>query len=84
MQQRKEYMDIQIRRPEITREQVIELAKTMPPEKLGVWYEYGIFIQSKSADKVSDNTELMDEFKEWDAASDEDDWRIEGILAEDS
>jgi len=77
-------MDIQIRRAEITREQVIELAKTMPLEKLGVWYEYGIFIQSKSADNVSDNTELMDEFKEWDAASDEDELRIEHILAEDS
>ena len=68
---------MQIRKAEITRQQVIELAKTMPFEKLANWYEYGIFIQSKSAAKLSDDSELAEEFKEWEAASNEDHLRIE-------
>ncbi len=74
-------MDMQIRRAKITRQQVIELAKTMPVGKLVNWYEYGIFIQSKSADKLSGDSDLMKEFKEWETASDEDQLRIEHMIA---
>lgn len=60
----------------VSREQVIELAKKMPLEKLGSWYEYGLFIQthpltiSVSTDK--DQEILEKEFAMWEAASDED------------
>ncbi len=75
---------MQVRKAKITRQQVIELAKTMPVEKLVNWYEYGIFIQSKSAAKLSGDSELAEEFREWEAASDEDQLRIECMIAEDS
>jgi hypothetical protein len=32
----------------VEREKVIELAKTMPLEKLASWYEYGLFIQARA------------------------------------
>lgn len=61
----------------ITREQVIELVQTMPMEKLAVWYEYGLFVQSRplisSPYTQNENDDsLEEEFKEWEAASDED------------
>lgn len=42
----------------LEREKVIELAKTMPAEKLASWYEYGLFIQSRSEVETDG---LMDE-----------------------
>ena len=62
----------------ISREQVIELAKKMPLEKLGHWYEYGLFIQARpltvSTGKigVEDERLLTQEFAAWETASDED------------
>ncbi len=76
--------------PQITREQVIALAKTMPAEKLASWYEYGLFIQSHAqkmfSDKIfqNDKAELMKEIAEWEAASDEDGLRFEHMIKEDS
>jgi hypothetical protein len=52
----------------VEREKVIELAKTMPLEKLASWYEYGLFIQSCA--ELDDD--LRQEFAHWEAASDED------------
>ncbi len=52
----------------IERDKVIELAKNMPLEKLESWYEYGLFIQSRT--KMDKN--LQQEFLQWEAASDED------------
>ena len=75
---------MQIRKTEITRQQVIELAKTMPVEKLVSWYEYGIFIQSKPVLELSDDSELTEEFREWEAASDEDQLLIERMIGEES
>jgi hypothetical protein len=75
---------MQIRRSMITREQVIELAKMMPVEKLAAWYEYGISIQSKSPAELSDDSELAEEFGEWEAASDEDQLRIERMTEEET
>ncbi len=61
----------------VTREQVIELVQAMPIEKLAVWYEYGLFVQSHplivgSSKPSVDDYALEEEFEEWEAASDED------------
>lgn len=53
----------------IEREKVIELAKTMPLEKLISWYEYGLFIQTR----VELDDDLNRELAQWEQASD-DDW----------
>ena len=72
----------------ITREQVIELAKKMPIEKLVNWYEYGLFIQEHPAftpmqDKAAEEElQLLAELAEWEAASDEDWLKLEASLAE--
>ncbi|MBF0228397.1 MAG: hypothetical protein HQK63_02200 [Desulfamplus sp.] len=72
----------------ITREHVIALAKTMPIEKLASWYEYGIFIQFNKQNRFSDKNiedggaELIKEFTEWEAASDEDGLQFEHIIKE--
>jgi hypothetical protein len=60
----------------ITRQQVIELAKKMPPDKLGRWYEYGLFIQSRplavASESPLEDVGLSEEIALWEAASDED------------
>jgi hypothetical protein len=62
----------------ITRKQVVDLAMTMPPEKLTSWYEYGLFIQNHpiftAASEFIDETEidLQTELAAWETASDED------------
>lgn len=62
----------------VTREQVIELAKTMASEKLAVWYEYGLFVQShpvlipEPQTLTDDELQLQAELQAWEAASDED------------
>jgi len=72
----------------VTRIEVIELAKTMPMSKLVSWYEYGLFIQSRPRMVVSpeakEDAELMEEFAMWEAASDEDWFAFEEMLAEDT
>ncbi len=71
----------------ISRKQVIELAKEMPLEKLGNWYEYGLFIQARpltvSTGKVGEGDEslLAQEFVAWETASDEDWLNFEDSLA---
>lgn len=72
----------------ITCEQVIELAKKMPIEKLVSWYEYGLFIQTNpmftplKAIETKEELQLLDELAEWEAASDEDWLKLEINLAE--
>ncbi|MBF0377873.1 MAG: hypothetical protein HQK72_10370 [Desulfamplus sp.] len=72
----------------ITREHVIAPAKTMPIEKLASWSEYGIFIQFNKQNRFSDKNieddkaELIKEFAEWEAASDEDELRFENMIKE--
>jgi hypothetical protein len=69
-------MTVQIER--VTREQVISLVRSMPPEKLARWYEYGLFLQSQPifmpelASSEENNAELQSELSAWEAASDED------------
>ncbi len=81
-------MDTQIS-PTI-REQVIVLAKTMPIDKLVSWYEYGLFIQSRCqnilSDKITqnDDSKLMDEIQQWEAASDEDALLFEHVMEKES
>ncbi|MBF0231220.1 MAG: hypothetical protein HQK63_16775 [Desulfamplus sp.] len=81
-------MDTQIS-PTI-REQVIVLANTMPIDKLVSWYEYGLFIQSRYqnilSDKIiqNDDFELMDEIQQWEAASDEDALLFEHVMEKES
>lgn len=81
-------MDTQIS-PTI-REQVIVLANTMPIDKLVSWYEYGLFIQSRYqnilSDKIiqNDDSELMDEIQQWEAASDEDALLFEHVMEKES
>jgi len=70
----------------VTRKQVIELAKIMPLEKLMRWYEYGLFIQSRPTNMPEvglledDEQLLIQEFAEWEAASDEDWLKLEHDL----
>ncbi len=45
----------------ITREQVVQLAKTMPLVKLARWYEYGLFIQSAPLALATEKTAIDDE-----------------------
>ena len=72
----------------ITREQVIELVKKMPLEKLVSWYEYGLFIQARPTftplqDSATEaELQLLDELAEWEAASDEDWLKLEESLTE--
>lgn len=72
----------------ITREQVIELAKKMPIEKLVNWYEYGLFIQAhprftlRQERSTEAELQLLDELAEWEAASDEDWLKLEAGLSE--
>ncbi|MEE4355780.1 MAG: hypothetical protein V2I97_04875 [Desulfococcaceae bacterium] len=81
---------MQIQNIQITREQVIALAKIMPIEKLTSWYEYGLFIQFRTqnnfSDKIfqNDQAELMKEIAEWEAASDEDALLFEHMIKENS
>lgn len=70
----------------VTREQVLQLARAMPLEKLAHWYEYGLFLQSHplfmpNLDKEED-TALQSELTAWEAASDEDWAKLEEILVE--
>ena len=65
----------------VSREEVIELAKKMAPEKLARWYELGLFIESRSTAAV-DNAQLMEEIAAWEAASDEDWAKLESSLIE--
>lgn len=65
----------------VSREEVIELAKKMEPEKLARWYELGLFIESRSTAAV-DNAQLMEEIAAWEAASDEDWAKFESSLIE--
>jgi len=70
----------------ITRQQVIDLALTMPLEKLTSWYDYGLFIWERPLSQVIEtsntaqlttntslamDSDLADEFSDWEAASDE-------------
>ena len=70
----------------VTRQDVIELAKRMPTNKLASWYEYGLFIQSRPKmtiapkEKKEQEADLMEEFAMWEAASDEDWMTFEEIL----
>lgn len=72
----------------VTRERIIELAQSMPSEKLLRWYEYGLFIQKSSlttspAEAVhEDEAGLWQEFADWEAASDEDWLKLEDSLGE--
>ena len=74
----------------VPRKQVIELAETMPVEKLARWYEYGLFIQAHPlVMPVSETAEenemlLMRELAVWEAASDEDSLKLESMLTYDS
>ncbi len=72
----------------VTREQVMELARILPLEKLVRWYEYGLFIQSyplaipAAQASEADEAQLRQEFGAWEAASDEDWLKLEQKLAE--
>lgn len=77
----------------ITREQVIDLVRKMPSEKLGHWYEYGLFIQSQPlyvapaviVDEITpyeNKVQLHAEFALWEAASDKEWVAFENKLAE--
>lgn len=65
----------------VSREEVIELAKKMPSEKLARWYELGLLIESRSSAAL-DNAQLMEEIAAWEAASDEDWAGVESRLIE--
>ena len=71
----------------VTREQVIELAKTLPSEKLASWYDYGLFIQTRAetpvTEQLDDEAALREEFAMWDAASTEDFLAFERRLEEE-
>ncbi len=74
--------------PTVTRELVIELAKTMPEDKLASWYDYGLFIQSRVGDlhqaaNEAGEQELVEEFAMWEAASDEDWLKMERLLEDE-
>lgn len=71
----------------VTRERVIELAHTMPPEKLLRWYEYGLFVQASpltipATETDDDESELWEEIAAWEKASDEDWLEFENRLDE--
>jgi hypothetical protein len=74
----------------VTRQQVIALARKMPDEKLAIWYEYGLFVQSqplfiltqKSVNEV--DADLGTEIAVWERASDEDWLKMEQLLAEEN
>jgi hypothetical protein len=72
--------------PTITREQVVELAKTLPEEKLASWYEYGLFIKTRAEtpapEQLDDEAALREEFAMWDAASDQAWHKVEQLLGE--
>ncbi|MEZ4660896.1 MAG: hypothetical protein R2911_25385 [Caldilineaceae bacterium] len=74
----------------ITREQVIELVRAMPMEKLARWYEYGLFIQAHPLfvpappQDMGDDELLRQEISEWEMASDEDWLKFEHALDEAS
>ena len=66
-------------------DQIIELAKAMPMEKLDAWYKYGLFIQYDLSNMLIDTTlnemaQLEHEFNEWEAASEEDSFQFEQML----
>jgi hypothetical protein len=61
----------------VERGKVIELAKTMPSEKLVSWYEYGLFIQNREG-----LDDLHKEFARWEQASEEDSQTFERKLEE--
>ncbi len=62
----------------VTRQQVISLAKKMPVDKLAIWYEYGLFVQSHPLFAPTQETTnevysgLDEEMTAWERASDED------------
>ncbi len=62
----------------LEREKVIELARTMSAEKLASWYEYGLFIQSRTDNLEQDD--LGQEFRQWEQASAEDFLNLEKKL----
>jgi kynureninase len=69
----------------VTRDKVIDLAKTMPQEKLPSWYEYGLFLQTRSlGPAVQEDAEklLRQEVADWEAASDEDWLNMEKRLSQ--
>ena len=74
----------------LTRQQVIALAKKMPIEKLAIWYEYGLFVQShplitptlETANEVY--ADLDEEITAWNSASDEDWLKMEQRLVEEN
>lgn len=68
----------------VTRDEVIQLARTMPPEVLGKWYEFGLFLRShpEAAATQKAETRLREEFASWEAASDEVWLRMENGLAQ--
>lgn len=66
----------------ITRDHVIELARTMPLDKLTEWYKYGIFIQTQPEIIATDNLTLEEEFDLWDQASDDAWFAIEEAIGE--
>jgi hypothetical protein len=67
----------------ITREQVIALAMSMPLDQLAAWYEYGLFMQIRPGlvpipeNKSDSERELQAALAAWEAASDEDWFRLE-------
>ncbi len=74
----------------ITRQEVIALAEKMPVEKLAIWYEYGLFVQSHPLFMPAQEAiqevyaDLDEEMAAWDKASDEDWLKMERLLAEGS
>jgi hypothetical protein len=60
----------------VSYEEIVALAKALPQEKLASWYEYGLFIKSRSEtpmpEQLDDEAALRKEFAMWDAASTED------------
>ena len=75
-----------MQRQTVTRQQVIELAATMPLEKLVTWYEYGLFIRERPLpvfmSETNVDSDLAEELLNWEAASDEDWIKIENELPE--
>lgn len=77
----------------MTRDQVLkhiwELAKHLLLEKLASWYEYGLFIQTRpiitpaiEVELEDDEQAMLDEFAQWEAASDEDWLKFEQQMQE--
>jgi hypothetical protein len=69
----------------VTRDKVIDLAKSMAQEKLATWYEYGLFLQTRSlsgAVKKDAEAQLRQEVAHWEAASDEDWLNMEDRLSQ--